>query len=135
MGQSQTENAGPRRILVVDDDLDILESTALVLRSEGYEVETVDRGADVLRAARRERPRLVLLDMRMPDMSGIEVCSALKQDPELRTIPIVAFSADRGMAERMGEVSVVGFLQKPLDFDDLVRTIERHASHDPTKRA
>ena len=124
-----------RRILVVDDDLDILESTALVLRSEGYEVRTVDRGAEVIAAARRERPGLVLLDMRMPDMSGIEVCSALKEDPELRRIPVVAFSADRGMAERMGDMRVVAFLQKPFDFEDLVRTIERHAGYDPTNRA
>lgn len=132
-----TNTATPRRrrILVVDDDLDILESTALVLRSGGYDVETVDRGAAVVSAIRRERPDLVLLDMRMPDMSGLEVCGALSREQDLAEIPVVAFSADRGMAERLGNLRIVAFLEKPFDFDDLIGTIERYASQAPTKRA
>jgi CheY-like chemotaxis protein len=114
-----------RRILVVDDDRDILESTALVLRTEGYDVLTVDSGGSVIDVVRRGRPDLVLLDMRMPGMSGAEVCASLKGDPELAGIPIVAFSADCGVAERLGEINVAAFLQKPFEFDDLIRTIER----------
>jgi CheY-like chemotaxis protein len=116
-----------RRILVVDDDVDILESTALVLRSEGYAVATIDCGGDVLPAVRRERPDLVLLDMRMPGMSGFEVCAALQRDPELARIPVVAFSADCNMGERVGASTVVAFLQKPFELEDLIRTIERFA--------
>lgn len=123
-----------RRILIVDDDVDILESTALVLRSEGYQVDTIDRGSEVLARARRTRPDLVLLDMRMPGMSGIEVCAALKRDPEIAGIPVVAFSADCGMAQRMGEIAVAAFLQKPFEFEDLIRTIEQFAQP-PTNRA
>ena len=81
------------RILLVDDEIDILEFIRYNLRREGYEVFTAENGREALRIAAECRPHLILLDRMMPEMDGAETCAALRRDPALKDTIIVFLSA------------------------------------------
>ncbi|MBR5821112.1 MAG: response regulator transcription factor [Alistipes sp.] len=81
------------RILLVDDELDILEFVGYNLQREGYDIRTATNGAEALEVAASFRPHLILLDRMMPVMDGVETCRALRQDPTLRRTHIVFLSA------------------------------------------
>ena len=81
------------RILLVDDEIDILEFVRYNLQKEGYEVFTAQNGAEALKAAAKYRPHLILLDMMMPVMDGAQTCRAIRQDPQLRDTMVVFLSA------------------------------------------
>ncbi len=87
------------RILVADDEPDIRELVAFTLRFAGHEVVAFGNGADVVEAAPRERPDLILMDVRMPRMTGYEACEKMKADPATRDIPVVFLSAKGQDAE------------------------------------
>lgn len=77
----------------MDDEADVLRLTWIMLDSEGYEVDTASSGEDALRMVSERRPDLVLLDVVMPGMSGLEVCRELKRDEGTRGIPVIMFTA------------------------------------------
>jgi two-component system alkaline phosphatase synthesis response regulator PhoP len=80
-------------ILIVEDDEDILELVRYNLEKEGYAVTGVTTGEDGLEAARSDPPDLVLLDLMLPGVDGLEVCREMKRDPKTRHVPIVIVSA------------------------------------------
>ena len=84
---------GQERILIVDDELDILELIAYNLRKEGYEVETVQSGEQALRAMAENPPQAVLLDLLLPGIDGIEVCRRIKQDERFQHTPVLMLTA------------------------------------------
>ena len=81
------------RILLIDDEDDILEFVKYNLSRDGYEVFTASNGAEGLEAALRVKPHLILLDMMMPVLDGIETCKALRRSPALKNVMIVFLSA------------------------------------------
>ena len=81
------------RILVVDDEEDILELVGYNLRKEGYEVECADTGEKALNAARARAPDLIVLDLMLPGVDGLEVCRVLKNDPATSHVAIVMLTA------------------------------------------
>jgi two-component system alkaline phosphatase synthesis response regulator PhoP len=81
------------RILVVDDEEDLQELVRYNLSKEGYVVECVGTGEDALKAARRQPPDLIVLDLMLPSVDGLEVCRRLKGDSKTRGIPIVMLTA------------------------------------------
>lgn len=83
------------KILLVDDEKDILEFLSYNLRKEGYQVFTARNGVNAINIATAEVPQLIILDMMMPEMDGIETCSELKQIPELKN-SIIIFLTARG---------------------------------------
>jgi two-component system alkaline phosphatase synthesis response regulator PhoP len=83
------------KILLVDDEKDILEFLGYNLKKEGYEVFTARNGADAIKMARTEKPHLIILDVMMPKMDGIETCTEIKAIPELQNT-IVIFLTARG---------------------------------------
>jgi two-component system phosphate regulon response regulator PhoB len=83
----------PQRILVVDDEEDLLELVRYNLAKEGYEVECVGSGEEALVSARRSPPDLVVLDLMLPAVDGLEVCRRLKADAKTRDVPIVMLTA------------------------------------------
>lgn len=83
----------PQRILVVDDEEDLLELVRYNLAKEGYEVECVGSGEEALASARRSPPDLVVLDLMLPAVDGLEVCRRLKADAKTRDVPIVMLTA------------------------------------------
>lgn len=91
-----------KKILVCDDDLYILQAVGRVVREEGYNLITAEDGDAALRLARKEMPDLVLLDVMMPKMNGMEVCHELKSDPTTARIHVILLTAmgqERDMQE------------------------------------
>src|SRR5512143_2353035 len=97
-------------VLGVDDERDIREAVAEVLKEEGYEVFDARDGAEALRQLRAHHPAVVLLDLMMPGMNGWEFCAARKNEaPELSRIPVIVISA----LGRVSGLAPQGFLQPP----------------------
>lgn len=104
------------RILLVDDEVDILEFVRYNLLKEGYEVFTAQNGAEALRIAAECRPHLILLDRMMPVMDGAETCLALRRDPQLRDTMVVFLSALGEEEQQLTgfDVGADDYLVKPI---------------------
>ena len=111
-------------ILVVDDDSAILELIAQVLIDEGYNVLTASDGHTALALARNRLPKLILLDLMMPEMNGWQVVTLLKSAARTRSIPILLLSARRDMNITAQELGVSDYLAKPFDLDELLGYVE-----------
>jgi CheY-like chemotaxis protein len=110
------------RILVVDDDAVIVAVIRAALEPHGYAVETAIDEAAVSLAADTQ-PALVLLDLRMPQMSGDEVGRRLRAEPRTAHIPIILMSADAQVRQAVAQIGAQGYLEKPLDPQALLRTV------------
>ncbi len=99
------------RILVVDDEPDLLELVRLTLDQAGHQVETAASGREALEALRRHRPDLLILDLMLPDVSGTEVCRRLRADSELHSLPVIMLTAKADEVDR-----VVGFERGADDY-------------------
>jgi CheY-like chemotaxis protein len=116
----------PKRILVVDDDRDGAEATAVLLRLEGHTVETAYDGVEALGVANRFHPQVVLLDVSMPELDGFDVAVRMRVNSWAKGLRLIAITGwnraeDRDLARRS---SFDGFLVKPLDFDRLLELLE-----------
>jgi CheY-like chemotaxis protein len=112
--------------LVVEDDEDVLETVAFILRRAGHEVIEADNGLRALeRMAVHGLPDLILLDMNMPVMNGWELARQMRAR-ELWRVPVVVFTAAHDAQRSADEIGAAGFLGKPFDLQDLVATVERY---------
>lgn len=114
------------QILVVDDDPNIVGLLALVLKQEGYAVRPATSGQECLDAARQCRPNLILLDVVLPDLSGVEVCRQIKTDPALDGIFVILISGHRTDAESLAfglEGGADEYLPKPIHQRELVARV------------
>lgn len=114
------------RILLIDDEADILEFMEYNLRKAGYEVFTAPDGAEGLRMAAEHRPHLILLDMMMPVMDGAETCRAIRADPALRDTMIVFLSA---LSEEEHQIAAFGvgaddYIAKPVKMKILMSRVQ-----------
>src|SRR2546423_15260306 len=110
--------ANKARILIVDDEPDLLAFLIYLLESAGYETIGAPTGEDCLRHAREARPDLILLDLVLPDIDGIEICKRIKTDPELSSIFIIIFSARRTSVNNQVEgleAGADGYMTKAVD--------------------
>jgi CheY-like chemotaxis protein len=116
----------PARVLVADDEPLTTEMLALMLAFRGYEVVCANSGTEALQRAREMKPDVVLMDVLMPGMEGVDVTRALRADPDFSTCPVVLFSsADEGEIEWRAAGADM-FLQKPIDLrriPDLVQQL------------
>lgn len=115
----------PSRILVVDDQPINVQLLQRKLEREGLVVLTAGSGREAIERIVAEKPDLILLDVMMPDMDGIEVCQRLQADPDTRTIPIIfitARSSKEGKIEGLG-VGAVDYITKPIDLDETVARV------------
>src|SRR3972149_3740875 len=107
------------KILIVDDDPDIVEALSLILESQGYQIKTVKNGAEGLTCLKADKPGLMILDLLMPKMDGFTVCKELK-DPrwsKFRDMPILILTSVREEASRRRYELETGLA---LDVDDYV---------------
>ncbi len=116
-------------VLVVDDDPSIVEFLIEALEDEEYRVVTSVDG-ESLQVAHDVRPDVILLDIMMPVMDGVEVSRRLRQDPATARIPIVVMSARERLRETTRVMDVDGRLPKPFDLDFLYATVERWVPSD-----
>ena len=122
-----------KRILIIEDDQDIVSLLEFRLFSHGYEVLTAMDGAQGLAMARAEKPDLIMLDINLPEVNGFTVCSMLKADEEYHAIPIIFLTARDGYADNIFDESVQpeAYVTKPFDINDLVQKIRHLTSfHD-----
>ena len=113
------------RVLLVEDNELNADMLSRRLRRRGFEVEVAENGQQALAAVGRHRPDVVLMDMRMPVLDGWEATRRLKSNPETRTIPVIALTAD-AMAEDREEALAAGcddYDTKPVEFPRLLRKI------------
>ncbi len=111
-------------ILVIDDNPDIREALQSALEEEGYSTVGAANGREGLdRLEAMDRPCLILLDLMMPVMTGLEFLEALRAQDALAGIPVVIVSAYDRLAERAG---AHGFLRKPVDLDGLLHTVSQY---------
>lgn len=105
-----------QKILVVEDNELNLKLFCDLLRAHGYEAEPVRDGREAVDRARAFRPDLVIMDIQMPHISGLELIEQLKADAELRVIPIMAVTAyaARGDEERIRDAGAEGYVSKPI---------------------
>ena len=114
-----------RRVLVADDDPDILKIVAANLRAEGFEVEAVANGWQAQAAAMRSRPDFMVLDVMMPGRSGLEVMATLQSRPETRDIPVVLLTARSSDADiwEGWKAGAAYYLTKPFETGQLLRFV------------
>ncbi len=112
-------------VLVIDDDNNIIELIKLGLKYEGFQVESTDTGADGIAAAQRLNPALIILDIMLPDLDGLEVCNRLRANPITHTIPILMLTAKDDVRDRVTglQTGADDYLAKPFDFEELVARI------------
>jgi len=128
------------KILVVDDDADAVRLTSYALELEGYETLTAETGATALETVERDPPNLVILDVMMPDMSGIEVCQRLRSSPRTQHMPIIMLSAKGKAQDKVTglKAGADDYVAKPTDPAELIARVERmllRAAQAPAPRA
>jgi two-component system cell cycle response regulator DivK len=116
------------QILVVEDNEKNMKLLRDVLRATGYRMLEASTGDQALMLATEHGPALVLMDVRLPDMDGVEALSRLRMDERTASIPVLAVSAQAMKVdwERFKEAGFDGYLSKPVDIDELLTTVEQH---------
>ncbi len=115
-------------ILVIDDSPDILSLTSKVLPEENYRVRVATTGKEGIASCGRRQPDLILLDLRLFDESGYDVCATLKEDPKTKEIPIIFLSASDEPLDKAKSLALgaVDFITKPFHSMELLARISTH---------
>jgi CheY-like chemotaxis protein/anti-sigma regulatory factor (Ser/Thr protein kinase) len=116
-----------RDILIVEDDEDVLDGVAHILRAEGYRVSCASDGRQALAWLEHEQPAMMLLDLGMPVMNGPELLKALRAHGTPLPFPVVLLSADDQLPRKAEELGVRDYMEKPLQIDTLLELVARHA--------
>jgi two-component system alkaline phosphatase synthesis response regulator PhoP len=109
----------PKRILVADDEPEIQKILSDFLTREGYHVILAANGSETLAAAQREDPQLIILDLKMPGMSGIETCRELKAQENTWHIPVIIATAFRERVLESFDAGADDFVTKPFHLEEL----------------
>ncbi len=123
----QSRFSRSRTILAVDDSPTIRRLVTKALEESGFQVMTAENGKQAFTRIRERRPDLIISDINMPEMDGIELCKKIHADPSLAAIPFVIMSAnsDRAIMRRLLSWGASGYLVKPFNLDQIVITVER----------
>jgi len=123
---SETSEATQRKILVVDDEEDVTSLVGYHLRSKGYRVEVINDPSLIMGRARTFQPDLVILDVMMPDINGMQICRMLRADPKLRRVPVVFLSAKTEEIDRIKGLEVGGddYVCKPFSPKELILRVQ-----------
>ena len=115
-----------QKILVIDDEPDVLDLVTMNLRAAGYQTVTADNGASGLAKAKSEAPQLILLDLMLPQMSGIEVCKALKKELITHQIPVIMLTAKSEEVDKIVgfEIGADDYVTKPFSPRELILRIQ-----------
>ncbi len=115
-----------KKILILDDDLDILAVMQLLFKTKGFDVVALSRWEEVYEKVESFKPELILLDVLLSGNDGRDICKELKHKPTTKSIPIVMFSANPSAAENIKEYGADDFIHKPFEVNDLLATINKH---------
>ena len=123
-------NGSAKTVLVVEDNVLNMKLFHDLLQAYGYNVLQTGDGMEALRLTREHRPDMILMDIQLPDISGLEVTKWLKDDETLKTIPVVAITAFamKGDEERYLEGGCDAYIAKPISIANFIQTVERFAN-------
>jgi two-component system phosphate regulon response regulator PhoB len=122
----QESGAAARKILVIDDEEDVTALVGYHLRAKGYRVEAINDPSLIMGRARTFQPDLIILDVMMPDLSGVQICRMLRADPKLKRVPVVFLSAKTEEADRIKGLEVGGddYICKPFSPKELTLRVQ-----------
>lgn len=113
------------KVLVVDDDLDILEVIGIILDDEGFETRLVSNGSEVFENISTFQPDLIILDVMLGNMDGREICNRIKNTSQTKSIPVIMISASHNMAQSIQKHCYPDdFIEKPFDILKLINKVE-----------
>jgi DNA-binding response OmpR family regulator len=120
----------PKKILVVDDEVDLVETVRFPLEIEGYNVLVSYNGEDALDQARKENPDLIILDLMLPKLDGYKVCRLLKFDERYKHIPILMLTAKTQEKDKIlgKETGADEYITKPFEMDYLMEKVKAYLS-------
>ncbi len=124
-GRDGADHQPLMKVLVVDDEENIVEFIKLGLRYEGFQVESANDGLEGLAAAQRLNPTIIILDLMMPGIDGLEACRRLRSNPVTQDIPVIMLTAKDEISDRVTglEAGADDYLTKPFSFDELLARI------------
>jgi len=120
----------PKKILIVDDEVDLVETIRFPLELEGFQVLAAHNGEEGLNQARTEKPDLILLDLMLPKLDGYKICRLLKFDDRYKHIPIFMLTAKTQEKDKIlgKETGADEYFTKPFDIDGLIAKIKSNLS-------
>jgi CheY-like chemotaxis protein len=116
-----------KKVLIVDDEKDILDSLSVILRRNGYGVSVADTGKEALKLAKKETPSLIILDLMLPDIDGSDVAAELLQNPMTRDIPVIFLTSimTKPEQEESGEfIANRCIVAKPCKAEEILELIK-----------
>jgi two-component system alkaline phosphatase synthesis response regulator PhoP len=118
----------PKKILIVDDEIDLVETVRFPLELEGFDVLVSHNGEDALNQARKESPDLIILDLMLPKLDGYKVCRLLKFDQKYKHIPILMLTAKTQEKDKIlgMETGADEYITKPFEMDYLVEKVKAY---------
>lgn len=124
-GSSPVAKSAKKRVMIVEDNELNMKLFHDLLDAHGYEIIQTRNGMDVLDLARKHRPHLILMDIQLPEVSGLEVTRWLKEDAELCAIPVIAVTAFamKGDEERIREGGCEAYISKPISVAGFIQTV------------
>ena len=129
MESSITGQCAPRKVLLVEDNELTMMLFTDVLEVHGYETLQTRDGLEALNIARLYKPDLIVMDIQLPGMSGLEITRQLKADEKLRTIPVIAVTAHAmpGDREKIRQAGCEDYIAKPFSIVELIQTVDRYS--------
>lgn len=121
----------PKVILLVDDEMSVLMLVKKILEDSGYAVDAAASGEQALRKLREIRPNLVILDMMMPGLSGLDVCTRIRQTPEWQSLHVMFLTVMRRtkeVEEQLKQLNVIDYVEKPFSVEDLLARVRAAVS-------
>jgi two-component system, cell cycle response regulator DivK len=130
MQSGGSDQSASYKILIVEDNVLNMKLFNDLLEAHGYTTLQALDGLDVLRLARLHRPDLILMDIQLPEVSGLEITKRLKADEELRSIPVVAVTAFamQGDEEKIRQAGCDDYMTKPISIAGFMKAVEYHVS-------
>ena len=123
MGESRKSDK--RRVLVVDAEERVTELVKTILEGEGYDVQAASDAGQALWLVQHWKPDLVLLDIALPGMDGVEIANDWHRNPSTARVPIIALSGDRRIEAKAVQMGAWSAIRKPFNVDTLLRAVER----------
>ena len=123
------------RILIIDDDVDLLFLGSSLLKQRGFEVFSLSSADEAFEIVKSFNPHLILLDVKLGDQDGRNICLKLKRDPETNLIKIILYSAFPETSVEYSKYGADEFIVKPYEFNHLVERIRHHLERLPVSKS
>jgi two-component system response regulator VicR len=114
-----------KKILIIEDDKDILDIVSVILEQEGYKIETLTHG-DVIDEIKADPPELILCDIWLPKRKGTEICKVLKSDSQTSHIPFILISTAMNLSELARKCGADAYIEKPFQIRELVNIVKTY---------